>query len=184
MRFTTIFQILAAAALSQALIIPKDITADGVYQVTTKVDGTEVHTKIANTTSLDAVTVSALERRGNGQTWCGCGIQMDQGSCDAAVADIENQFGNGNNVNSGQSFYSIRGSVVAFVCNRSSATYNSDGSFFALVASDITNTCGRYVPGSRDEGSNQFGQVIYGYMNYQNGLDFCHDSTNSGQSSC
>jgi hypothetical protein len=184
MRFTTIFQILAAAALSQALIIPKDITADGVYQVTTKADGTEVHTKIANTTSLDAVAVPALERRGNGQTWCGCGIQMDPGSCDAAVADIKNQFGGGNTVNSGLSFYSIRGSVVAFVCNRSSASYNSDGNFFALVASDITNTCGRYVPGSRDEGSNAFGQVIYGYMNYQNGLDFCYYSTNSASSSC
>jgi hypothetical protein len=184
MRFTTIYQILAAAALSQALIIPSEITAEGVYEVVKKADGTEIHTKIANVTSgTPFENDHALNRRYQNEIWCGCGYYMDPGNCDAAVTNIRNQLNQGNPVPAGHSFYAIQNNVVAFACNYGSVDFTTNGDSFGHSLESITNACGRYVAGSKDTGFNG-DSFIVGYMQYSNGIDFCHDSTNSPQSSC
>jgi hypothetical protein len=104
MHWSVIYQALAAATLGQSLIIPSDITANGVYKVVTHDDGTEVHTKIADVGS-NAFSTSAvdehdvLKRSSAGQIWCGCGYNMNPGNCDAAVQELKNQLGNSKSKN-------------------------------------------------------------------------------------
>jgi hypothetical protein len=180
MRWTTIFQASATAGLGQALIIPADIAADGIYQVVSKADGTEVHTKIANVTYdgnnyLD--NVRALDRRFSGQLWCRCDQQLDNRNCDAAVADMTNAMSSGP-VLPGLSFYSIRGDVLAFACNRGEEPFPAYDGFRDFVQ-HIVDNCGSYVAGS-----SQLVETIMGYMQYQNGRDFCAASTTSLHSHC
>jgi hypothetical protein len=197
----TVYQTLAMALLSQALIIPSDITADGVYQVVARDDGSEVHTKIADVPDLSNITLTqnsaldvaaqsssqevdnVLNGRSNGQNWCGCGYNMNTGDCDAAVADLKHQFGSINKVGPYLSFYSIRGGVVAFVCNTySGSSFYTSGDTLGREFAAITNACGRYIAGSRDMGTSA--PTIVGYMRYRNGLDFCRDSTSSPSNHC
>jgi hypothetical protein len=197
----TICQLLTTALLSQALRIPSDITADGVYQVITRDDGSEVHTRVANVTDLGstaeaqalALEVAAqtssldddkvLNGRGIGQIWCGCGFDLNPGNCDAAVDDLKGQFGSYGVVNSGLSYYAIRSDVVAFVCNRSPSSFATAGETIARILASITDNCGRYIAGSKDMGVFDATPVIAGYMRY-NGQDFCSDSTTSPVDRC
>lgn len=101
MRFTNIITTFALAASVSGWKIPEN-TQDGVYVVDTLEDGTEVHTKIAETADIDRsipedvlnmspVPTSELEKRAPGQIWCGCGFDMNRGNCDAAVDDLKRQ---------------------------------------------------------------------------------------------
>ncbi|KAF1825220.1 uncharacterized protein K489DRAFT_429513 [Dissoconium aciculare CBS 342.82] len=188
MRWTILYQTLAAAALTHAFTIPREITADGVYKVVTRDDGTEVHTKVADIDieSTVALTSAAdehdiLKRSVRGQIWCGCGYTMNPGNCDAAVQDLKNQMGK--YIGPHLSFYSIRSNVVAFACNQGSQNVYADAGTYGTQLQKITSACGRYIAGSLDlvGGSNPF---IVGYMRYSNGLDFCRDSTISGNNRC
>jgi hypothetical protein len=183
-----IYQVLATALLSQALIIPSDITSDGVYQVLIRDDGTEEHTKIADITarsSTEAPTTPLAKilqsRQDYITTWCGCGFNMNTNNCDAAVADMRNQLGGSSTVRARLSYYSIRGAVVAFACNRSGSDQKMDGQTYGQALSIITNRCGRYIAGSVSVTGSNF---ILGYMRYSSGTDFCGTSTQSSRSSC
>jgi hypothetical protein len=183
MRWTTVvYQALATAAFSQAFIIPSD-TTEGVYKVVTA-DGSEVHTRIANIVNHSNASLDnsdALDRRDNGQYWCGCGLNMNAGNCDAAVSDLKYQLDSYGAIPAGQSYYSIRGDVVAFACNRDTNNPSQpwDGSYFGVVAAGITSQCGNYIAGSY-----QAFNTIFGYMRYSNGINFCADSTNSPSNRC
>jgi hypothetical protein len=173
MHWNLIYQGLAAAILSQALIIPTDITADGVYAAVNKADGTEVHTKVVDVT--DNGNIHALDRRFSSQYFCGCGYYMNHDNCDAAVQDLRNQFGGGSKSQPGLSFYSIRGDIVAFACSREATTaYQWTSDDIARSYTGVTARCGFYVAGTL-----QIFDTFFGYMQYSNGIDFCRDSSNS-----
>jgi hypothetical protein len=62
-----------------------------------------------------------------GSSWsyyCGCGLSLNNGDCDAAVADLKGQFDHAKTgIDPGLSYYSICGSVMVFGCNyRTSAS--------------------------------------------------------------
>jgi hypothetical protein len=65
----------------------------------------------------------------------------------------------------------------------------SSGVQLTLLTS-ITARCGRYVPGTEQYGlyPGQGGGRVYteniGYMNYQNGLNFCANAMASNRASC
>jgi hypothetical protein len=61
-----------------------------------------------------------LTKRGKpwGNTWCGCGSDLDHTDTDAAVADLKSQLTkDGNYTEPGLAYYSFRGGVVALACN-------------------------------------------------------------------
>ncbi|KAF2124887.1 hypothetical protein P153DRAFT_435093 [Dothidotthia symphoricarpi CBS 119687] len=184
MRFFSIAAALSLCALTQALVIPTG-TTQGLYEVSTLDDGTEVHTKLADYSETEVTPVSEaspLERRQNGRMWCGCGFTLNHGDCDAAVADLKSQF-RPSLINGGKSFYSIRGSVVAFACNRSQTDWLLLPQTFTDAASAITGSCGWYIAGTTERGDAN-NALILGYMRYQNGLDFCGASTSSPANRC
>lgn len=170
--------------------------ADGFYIAYYDANGNEIHVKDPDTDpewieGLDVSNpfpsvqqdqpISLLE-----SIWCGCGISMDHGNCDAAVADLKNQLGGYAVIPGGMSWYSIRGGVVAFVCNRSPA--GSQGVAYAdrltNSLSAITQACGWYIAGTQEIYERQGSDLDYGYMNWRDGLDFCHDAEGSPSHSC
>ncbi|KAF1847773.1 uncharacterized protein K460DRAFT_414455 [Cucurbitaria berberidis CBS 394.84] len=190
MRFVNIATVCALLTLAGAFVIPSDVS-DGVYEVVTREDGTEVHNKISSSPEIKrdptGVTpfnkVGALERRQNDRIWCGCGFNMNPGNCDAAVADLKNQM-KPSFVNAGQSFYSIRGDVVAFACNRSpNRSWLLVASNYANALGRISGSCGRYIAGATEFGDP--GQaLIVGYQRYARGDNFCAASTSSPANHC
>jgi len=82
---------------------------------------------------------------------CNCAYELDHPSCDAAVADLKNQVGNGVLIKQGQAYYSIRGISIAYACS-----YNQYGAPRSLVTAiqiatglaHITNRCGLYITGT------------------------------------
>ncbi|KAH7371950.1 hypothetical protein BKA66DRAFT_572518 [Pyrenochaeta sp. MPI-SDFR-AT-0127] len=186
MRFSNLASLLALAASAQAWVIPEGST-DGSYSVTINENGVETHTKLAESDAeilyLNESDLSsdALQRRGRDQVWCGCGFNMNPGNCDAAVADLKNQLSN--LIPSGTAFYSIRGDVVAFACNRGSSNWIMNGNAYGEQLVHITNLCGRYIAGSRQAGEDNRALIV-GYMRYSNGADFCGASTSSPANHC
>jgi hypothetical protein len=182
MRWSTIYQILVAAAtLSQALIIPSDISDDGVYKVITKTDGTEVHTKVAGVSARSEITsIRSLHRRASSEyTWCGCGTVLDPARCDDANADLQRQLVQYGAIGPGLSYYSIRGNVVAFACSRDSVPIRWGGRQIETNNWHITQSCGPYTAGTL-----QIGNSYFGYMRYANGVDFCRDSDRYTRHTC
>jgi hypothetical protein len=100
MHFFKIAAAFALASLVQGFAIPAD-TKEGVYAVSKRDDGTELHTRVAEATDYepnDSALVSdnpadILKRGYRNQIWCGCGFNMNPGNCDAAVQDLKNQMG-------------------------------------------------------------------------------------------
>ncbi len=99
MRFTSLVSAFALVAIGQAFTIPKN-TAPGVYEVTTRDDGTVVHQRLPD---AERVAARALKRSPQGQDpgptsdriWCGCGFTMTPDQTDAVVANLKNQMDNG-----------------------------------------------------------------------------------------
>ena len=88
---------MALAALSSAFVIPQDKTADGVYSVEVRDDGTKIITRLEIRNSVLETSpnrAAQLFPRGmNGQVWCGCGFKMDPKNCDDAFSDMRRQLG-------------------------------------------------------------------------------------------
>ncbi|CAO2651778.1 Nn.00g000610.m01.CDS01 [Neocucurbitaria sp. VM-36] len=185
MRFLNLATAATLLTLAQAFVIPSG-TEDGVYGVSVREDGTEVHTKISERDPTSATPyneVSAFEKRQNDRIWCGCGFNMNPGNCDAAVADLKKQM-KPSLVKPKMSFYSIRGDVVAFACNRSpNRNWLLVESNYANALARITGACGRYIAGSTEFGDpNQ--ALIVGYQRYTNGDRFCDSATSSPSYHC
>jgi hypothetical protein len=169
--------------------------ADGVYAVSVDAEGNEVHQPLTEDMILriapeganiiNATASSGVSKRAD-NTWCGCGYGMDHGSCDAAVDDLKRQLGTGAYITAPyQSFYSVRGSVVAFVCNFHYDTtfFYANADYFGQSAARITDSCGWYIAGS--EGYQARTDIAtLGYMNFATGTDFCGNALSSPAHSC
>ncbi|KXJ97295.1 hypothetical protein Micbo1qcDRAFT_191815 [Microdochium bolleyi] len=182
---------------------------DGFYRAYHDESGREVHELVREPATPKELSASSststpvaepepeklvhLQRRA-WKYWCGCGLSMNHGDCDAAVEDLKHQsdveyakdYGDRKNlILPGQSFYSIRGSVVAFACNRNwnyAPVPRRDS--FTQFYGEITNRCGWYVPGTWTNDNLDGGVPHVGYMNYRANLDFCQDSTQSNRDRC
>jgi hypothetical protein len=185
-----LLSILALVSLSQAFTVPTG-TAEGVYAVYIDESGNEIHERRQSPPSnwMASHTVPVKTRNDDSDvifkradnTWCGCGLTMNHGDCDAVVADLQSQFeANDYTLPDNANFYSIRGSVIAFACNPLCCK-DTIGATFNSYAAYITEACGWYVPGT--VWSPGFPQA-FGYMNYYDGLDFCGASTSSPLHTC
>lgn len=73
---------------------------------------------------------------------------MNHGDCDAAVNDLKSQTYANPAIEGPWSYYSIRGSVIAFICWDYTGVTNFRADAVGLAASIATDTCGWYVPGT------------------------------------
>ncbi|KZM18905.1 uncharacterized protein EKO05_0010399 [Ascochyta rabiei] len=193
MRFSSIVATLALTASASAWKIPQG-TEDGVYKVDTLEDGSTVHTKIVDAADIDRSQpevqgislvpdeTSSLQKRGNDQVWCGCGYNMVSGDCDAAVADLKTQL-RPSTINPGQAYYSIRGKVVAFACNRGNRNWTVFPQNLGDSLADITNKCGWYIAGAKQTG-NDDQALLLGYQRWNGNDDFCGGARSSSQNHC
>lgn len=150
---------------------------------------TEIHTLLSTHAPLPSPPASPLPSPSltpryvwPGEIFCGCGYNLDPPSCDAAVADLRSQLGSYSTIY--QAYYSIRGPVVAFVCNLNPGFFVTDSDDYGGYIAVVTQQCGRYVAGTYfafDEG--EYGADV-GYMQYFAGLDFCGAAEGSSQNSC
>lgn len=93
MRFLSVATLLALGSSIQGFVIPRD-SADGLYSITTYENGTEVRTKLEdrpNSFQSAWLPARSLERRDDGQLWCGCGFTLNPQDTDAAVEDMKYQ---------------------------------------------------------------------------------------------
>jgi len=125
-----------------------------------------------------------------GLVWCGCTHGLVPSDCDAAVQDLKNQVNSqpygGIYPKVGNSWYSIRGSVVAFQCPLRDGSTWLQASLISSQLAIITATCGRYIAGSII-GIDLFGNFNdygLGYMQAYPGLQFCDAEFNPGQNCC
>jgi len=158
---------------------------DGVYRVCLDGRGNEVHESLQARAAPESAPEAAPDMKKRvelGEIFCGCGFNLVPSDCDAAVADLENQLGNGVTIDF-DSYYSIRGAVVAFVCSRSS-DFPISGSDYSQYVSDVTSECGRYIAGTYFAVGDGADQADIGYMQYYSGLDFCAHAEGSSSHSC
>ncbi|RGP76805.1 hypothetical protein FLONG3_5073 [Fusarium longipes] len=209
---TTISTILVGAASAavakyeagtevQGFKLPEGLT-DGFYVAYFDDAGNEVHEMVNVPISSGAMSGLPLSTSTIGndegklharaaELYCGCGFKMNTRDCDAAVEDLKVQSDRcyadkkkcNHLIDRKMSWYSIRGSVVAFACNwfwEPVAMGRRD--YLTDVMARITKNCGLYVPGTYT--SSEGGVPYYGYMNYRAGLDFCMDSDSSNRPRC
>ncbi|KAK7978631.1 hypothetical protein PG988_006121 [Apiospora saccharicola] len=108
---------------------------------------------------------------------CGC-VDLNPTDCDNATHDLEAQAGTGKLVDVGGCLYSVKGSVVAFIC----AYQVPDGSSAINLNSGwhvITRECGLYKAGTRG----RRGMYGEGYMRSDH-VDFRGDAWGSWRNSC
>jgi len=177
-----------------------------MYNVHYDKEGREVHKQMATTINSTLNTRGETAISGGPcfatlgtrqielySVYCGCGFTLDPGDCNAAVADLSNQLINGPNggcvsIPRDYSYYSIRGSVVAFVCNLSGVPFDICGMGYGNSLKDVTAHCGEYIAGTEEVSVYQVGIEVgasyNGYMRYSNGLDFCANAATSPAGSC
>ncbi|KAF2150018.1 hypothetical protein K461DRAFT_323510 [Myriangium duriaei CBS 260.36] len=207
---SSILHLATVAGLVSGFKFPAGL-GDGTYAVSYDAKGNEAHTLLNSTLSspaqIEAGKIQAInhlakqdeamiagrggkvrrgmqEKRGALSTYCGCGIYMDHGNCDAAVEDLKQQLDRGSGDDKGgyieanQAWYSIRGNAVAFICEDWRAqNWRRDDVTNDLA--EVTRECGWYVAGTLD---GFFADV--GYMIYTPGLDFCGHATGSPVQKC
>ncbi|KAK3989420.1 hypothetical protein QBC44DRAFT_241638 [Cladorrhinum sp. PSN332] len=180
-------------------------TEGGLYKVYLDASGNEIHELVTPATiNADAQQLkeAALvqhapatpDRHRNlnayptQRVFCGCGIAMNSRNCDDAVANMKEQIRNRGgtiSVPTGQSYYAVRGGVVAFVCSRpgNTAVTPVTEQLFGELLEVVTYLCGRYVPGTFKHGTPiDSAAVDVGYM--LSGGDFCGSAESSSRDSC
>ncbi|KAK3082330.1 hypothetical protein LTS18_004242 [Coniosporium uncinatum] len=179
---------LALLSTVSAFVLPAN-QADGFYQVRRSASGSEIHESVktapsdrrTTTSSSSSAETHQLAKRGWGHTYCGCGIELSHDDTDAAVADLKAQLGDRSYINPGEAYYSVRGGVVAFVCNDDgNAPLKAWTDVVTQAAQQVTDSCGLYIAGST--GANF--EFSIGYMQNSDGLDFCGSALSSGAGSC
>ncbi|GIC89715.1 uncharacterized protein Aud_006140 [Aspergillus udagawae] len=148
----------ASAKLATCFKIPEG-TTDGVYKAYINENGVEVHEPLLPEDIVPVTDSEQLEPAHFDMAmaadpsfsawWCGCGITMNHGDCDAAVQALKNQFGSGTvQIGANLAWYSISGSVVAFACNKVNARAEASADRLTRSLQSITDRCGWYVPGT------------------------------------
>lgn len=169
--------------------------ADGIYTVAVDDNGNEIHTRVSDgvevyTRVADAINLSLppktsrVDKRLTRDIWCGCAFPVDHTNCDLATGDLKNQVSpDGKWVT--QNYYSIRGSVVAYVCNpfHRYMGYYTDADFLGGIFNEITGACGAYISGNA-QNIVGWAYADVGYMQYGDGLDFCGSAETSKEGSC
>ncbi|KAF2731052.1 hypothetical protein EJ04DRAFT_443787 [Polyplosphaeria fusca] len=196
MHFSTALIALAFTSFTSSFVIPADKTADGLYMVEIRSDGTEHITKVdeAPVAARDALSspnpdTFEIVARAPNQIWCGCGFNMNPKNCDDAVSDVRRQLfdvagpGGVGIIPVGQSFYAIKTNVVAFACNRGGRRYDISPSQFSGILGRITDRCGRYISGAFQLGEEEY-ELIVGYQRWSQGTDFCRGATTSPANHC
>ncbi len=189
MKFTTALVALVAAHSTSAFKVPEG-AVDGNYIAYINPEGVEVHQAVDSFHSVPHVSAQSVAARSypppserslearvpNGQTFCGCGIHLQGGTCDDAVGDLEHQLGNGASVQGGLSYYAIRGDVVAFVCNPGPYDARVSGGDASQSLGRVTGACGYYIAGTYDYG------IKIGYMH--TGQNWCDNADRSKAHRC
>ncbi|KAH8883328.1 hypothetical protein GQ53DRAFT_430442 [Thozetella sp. PMI_491] len=210
MGLTCIFTLLFSAIVAtHAFKVPEGAT-DGFHMAYYDEDGQEVHLRNPDQTTVDAHPLAArtppvvpkpernLLLAARDDEWryhCGCGIEMNHGDCDAAVADLTHQLDTSSiSICPGLTFYSIRGSVVAFACNFGDSIQceSATGQQYGDMLKAITSRCGWYVPGTYRNGQYYWDDtnliswnIDYGYMrSSENGGNFYGAAEASGAEHC
>lgn len=185
---TLLTSALAFLSGASAFALPSN-PIDGIYQVRRSANGAEVHSSLSpapiqrrTSPSIPASHQLAKREDSWGNTYCGCGFDLNHADTDAAVADLKAQLtADGKYIEPGLSYYSIRGGVVAFACNLDhQAILHVWEDVITQAAGQITNACGEYVAGS--EGGH-FDFAI-GYMRSGPNVDFCGGALTSPANSC
>lgn len=181
---TSVVATLAVKAV--AFRVPEG-TPDGFYRAYMK-DGVEIHEPVSpvdmKAVNTDNKTVATVQPRydSDWSTWCGCGWDVNPADTDAAVADLMYQLRDRQYIPTGQAFYSIRGSVVAFDCSLGFGM-TEDSSNVARAISKVKERCGSYTAGTAHFAStDRWGNWI-GYMRSPV-QDFCAGSTTSPADHC
>jgi hypothetical protein len=187
---TTLF-VVASTALST-------IDADGIY-VSYENQAGVVHEKISgpltnitNSPTSETSPTSRKHKRGiSNASFCGCGFTVDPGYTDAANEDLKAQLNRQPNgklyLQKKYCYYSVRGSVVAFVCNQYEVNGKDWGQWFTARYVDednavITGDCGRYIAGTYAWG--YYPSFISGYMRWTPGMDIIKAALSSTALSC
>jgi len=176
---------LALLSTASAFVLPAN-QADGLYQVRRSASGAEIHESVQWAPLHRRTTTSSgekhqLAKRDDMGTYCGCDNDLSHDDTDAAVADLKAQLGDGSYIDPSLATYSVRGSVVAFVCNNDgNAPLKAWADIVTQAALQVTNACGWYVAGTA--GANF--EFSIGYMQNSNGLDFCANALSSPVGSC
>jgi hypothetical protein len=183
--------ILGLAAIGSSFTL-RDGLPNGAYRAYINEEGKEVHEPVpVGTTALDTRSLPATQYTRSkrqpiverySQTWCGCTDSLSASDTNAANQDLGDQVSTNPLIGTGMAFYSIRDSVVAFVCNKDVQTVNIPPVAVSEGSGEVTSACGLFIAGtSRLQGSVA---LDYGYMNYQSGLNFCEAAEGSQSSSC
>lgn len=179
MHFATTFAIPLLLSSVTAFVTPQG-QADGAYSVYVDSRGNEIHARLPEAPEISVREARPLVARAV-QTYCGCGIGVNNGDTDAANADLARQLGRGSNIGAHLAYYSKRGGVVAFACNLSGGTKLFAGDAIGQNNAQITASCGRYIAGSRGEPGNW----ATGYMRTSgNDATFCGTALSSSAHSC
>jgi hypothetical protein len=117
--------------MASAFVLPANL-ADGNYQVRRSAIGAEIHASLSpphlgsSTTTLSSRENHLAKRDSWGKNWCECNSELNHDDTDAAVADLKEQVTTDSVFSEPASaYYSIRGGVVAFVCNLDHDSYVS-----------------------------------------------------------
>lgn len=178
---------LALVSMASAFVLPANL-ANGNYQIRRSATGAEVHSFLSpptlrhRTTRLSSPEKQLAKRDSWGKTWCQCGSELNHDDTDAAVGDLKSQVTTDSIfIEPASAYYSVRGGVVAFVCNQDHDSYlNAWTDLVTEATEQISNTCGQYITGSQG-GLYDF---AIGYMANSEGLDFCGASLGSEEHTC
>lgn len=174
---------------------------DGDYIAYYNSTGHEVHERVMSPDDLlverdfaDPADPAGLERRWRDIRpgfFCGCANLMNEVDYVSAISALKAQYDGSTGrlvVPQGMSAYSIRKSVVAFLCNpqRGAGDAASSASWsvteFDIIKNNIQRQCGYLVPGTW-AGSYPT-TLAWGYMNWVKGLDFCERSDEGTPGAC
>jgi hypothetical protein len=198
-----LFALPLLVSAAAAFVLPAGIS-DGFYMAHINEDGLEVHTRLPSSPSsadvaagsnavVSARDPSALASQVDtspnpklskriSSIWCGCGVTLDRGNCDAAVAGFKSQVAGGRGIPPYTAWYEARGNVIFFSCNAGDAVLYHDVNIISNIAAEITRACGLYIAGTfqREEYSGE----ASGYMRNFAGLNFCADAKSSPLHRC
>jgi hypothetical protein len=180
---------LTLLSATSAFVIPAS-QPDGLYQVRRYPTGHEIHESldvplVHRTTTTSYPETKQLTKRGWGHTHCGCGTQLTHNNTDAAVINLKSRLvGKAQWVNPDSSIYSIRGDVVAFVCNKDgNAPLKAWKNIVDQATKQVSEKCGNYVVGSTGA-PYEFSIGYMKYVNNKDGTNFCGDSLKPPKDSC